>query len=127
MRNSDSVPVLADSLSIIDSLEGGDVKRDLTEAFLELVRDLNDQSLDRTGKAFKGSVTLKLDISITDGMSSIVADITTKAPKRPRRNSVYWALADGRLSSEHPSQRDLFRGPTEVPDLTPIATDAAAV
>lgn len=123
--HDNATPVLAEGLAIIGSLENGEVKRDLTAAIIELVHDMNDQSMDRKGKTFKGSVTLKLDVSVTDGMVSILADVSAKAPKRPRSSTIYFAMKDGRLSSSHPGQADLFRGPTEVPDLKPAAANTA--
>lgn len=63
----------------------------------------------------KGSLTLKLNIKVEDGVATFIPEIATKLPKEIERQTVLWVADDGKLMAEHPEQQNLFAGPRGVP------------
>ena len=47
------------------------------------------------------------------GAVTISSEIKSKTPKRPRARSFYWITENGELSTEHPNQTDMFKGPRD--------------
>lgn len=99
---------------LVGVLEQGELKADLSAKIAEVLRELYAMSDDAPKATFKGSLTLKLKFSVQNNMVTINNDISTVVPKRPRRTDVFWVTEDGALSTEHPSQRDMFGGPRAI-------------
>ena len=93
---------------IVGLLENGQLNPALSAEVGETLEKLSSMSDDNPNATFKGSVTLKLALTVKDGMVTIGADFESKTPKRPRKNSVFWVVEDGALSTEHPRQHDMF-------------------
>jgi hypothetical protein len=74
----------------------------LSEKLAEIV-----QAVVETGK--KGSLTLKLDISLNkDGETLTVSDsVTAKVPDHDTKPSIFYADGNGNLSRNNPSQPEL--------------------
>jgi hypothetical protein len=106
--------IIPNSQALIGMLEGGELNEDLTEKLDETLAELHSISEDQPKKVHKGSLTLKLDFSVANGMVTISSDITTKTPRKVRRSSAYWVTEGGKLSTEHPQQHDMFSGPRGV-------------
>jgi len=105
--------IIPNSQALIGMLEGGELNVDLTQKLDETLAELGTLSDDNPKVAHKGSLTLKLDFSVANGMVTINADIATKTPKRTRRSTAYWITDSGKLSTEHPQQHDMFSGPRD--------------
>lgn len=106
--------IIRDAQVLLGMLEFGDLNKEVSAKLAETLQTLGDMSEENPKVTYKGNLTLKLDLSVANGMVHINADIATKTPKRPRRSSLYWITEDGGLSTEHPQQHDMFTGPREV-------------
>lgn len=104
---------IRDFSQIIGLLENGQLNPALSSEISTTLNALYDLSESKEGSTVKGSTTLKLDFAVKDGMVTIQTDFKSVVPKRPRKNSVFWVVDDGALSTEHPRQHDMF-GPREV-------------
>ncbi|OCJ37767.1 hypothetical protein [Agrobacterium tumefaciens] len=104
---------IRDASTIIGMLENGQLNPAFSAEIGQTLEKLSDMSEASPMQSFKGSVTLKLSLSVKDGMVTIAADMESKTPKLPRKNSVFWVVEDGALSTEHPRQHDMF-SPREV-------------
>ncbi|MDB5582791.1 MAG: hypothetical protein JWR80_7967 [Bradyrhizobium sp.] len=99
---------IRDAQILIGMLEQGELNQELSA---ELNRDLAylaEMSEENRKATYKGSLTLKLDIEVENGVVHISGNIDSKLPKKPRRSSLFWVTEDGQLSTEHPQQHDMF-------------------
>ncbi len=97
---------IRDATQVVGMLEGGDLAAALTEELQAVIEKCRDAAGPKT--AAKGSVTLKLDISVQGVQIELSGDITAKAPKLKRGSTMYFLAADGSISTEHPKQADMF-------------------
>ena len=93
-------------------LEGGELSEKMREELRETVAAL-DEAAGPKGKA-KGSLSLKLNLTVTAGRVEITAELATKRPKEERGSTVLWVTESGELSTEHPRQHSMFDGPRAV-------------
>lgn len=105
---------IRDAQSLFGMLEGGELNREFTDLQSETLEELRQLSEDNPKATHKGEITLKLKLEVANGMVTISANMDAKTPRRPRRNSVYWVVEGGALSTEHPQQHDMFAGPRGV-------------
>lgn len=103
-----------DALIVLSTLEDGALKADFSKELTTVLASLNSLSENSPKSTLKGSLTLKLNISMQDGVATLQADITSKLPKIPRRSSIRWVEEDGSVTTEHPNQTSLFEGPRAV-------------
>lgn len=107
--------IIRDAQSLLGMLESGDLNAELSTKLTETLEKLLELSNDRPNVTYKGSVSLKLNLAVKNGMVEINAEIPPPTlPKLPRKASVYWVIEGGRLSTEHPQQHDMFPGPREI-------------
>ncbi|TWD58141.1 hypothetical protein FB480_101896 [Agrobacterium vitis] len=106
--------IIRDPSVLIGSLEQGQLHKDLAEHIKDTIVKLQDLTGDSAKAKAKGSVTLKLDLSVQDGRIEFDATVTTKTPKPPRRSTVFFLTDEAEISTEHPRQRDMFGGPNAV-------------
>jgi hypothetical protein len=99
---------IRDASTIIGLLENGQFNPALSNEIGETLQKLSEMSDENPVATFKGTTTVKLNFSVKDGMVTIGVDMDSKTPKRPRKNSVFWVVEDGALSTEHPRQHDMF-------------------
>lgn len=111
---------IRDASTIIGLLENGQFNPALSNEIGETLHKLSEMSEENPVQTFKGTTTVKLNFSVKDGMVTIGVDMDSKTPKRPRKNSVFWVVEDGALSTEHPRQHDMFatRAVPEAPGRT---------
>lgn len=105
---------IRDAQTIIGSLEGGETAAELSTTITETLAYLRDHCGGRPKAKAKGKVTLTIDIEVEGNNAVLTAEIAVKKPKRTRSSSFFWVLEDGSLSTEHPSQADMFASPREV-------------
>lgn len=105
---------IRDAQTIIGSLEGGEAAAELSATITETLSYLRDHCGGRPKAKAKGKVTLTIDIEVEGSTAVLTADIAVKKPKRTRGSSFFWVTDDGSLSTEHPSQTDMFAAPREV-------------
>lgn len=113
---------IRDASTIIGLLENGQLNPALSEEIADTLNKLSEMSEDNPHATFKGTTTLKLSFAVKDGMVTIAADMASSTPKRPRKNTVFWVVEDGALSTEHPRQHDMFVT-REVPRSDPAAAN----
>lgn len=102
-----SVREFSQATEILALLERGDLAADLSVEIRKVISDLQERA-GQKGKA-SGHVTLRLDMTIEDGVKlEVRGKIETKTPPIPRRASWLFATPNGTVSVEHPSQRDMF-------------------
>ena len=99
---------IRDASMIIGLLENGQFNPALSQEIADTLQKLSEMSEENPHATFKGQTTVKLNFSVKDGMVTIGVDMESKTPKRPRKNSVFWVVEDGALSTEHPRQHDMF-------------------
>jgi len=93
-------------------LQEGTLVQDLSEEQKKIILELQDAIIDGAKKA-KGSLTIKLDYLLEDGVINILPDIKSTVPKRPRLKSVLWAGENGALSRVNPRQFNMFDDATK--------------
>jgi hypothetical protein len=99
---------IRDAQILIGMLEQGDLNQELSAELGRCLKHMGELSEENPKAAYKGTLTLKLNIDIEAGEVHIKADIESKMPRRPRRSSLFWVTDDGELSTEHPRQTDMF-------------------
>lgn len=87
-------------------MEDGQFNEDLTEAQKEVIHAMNDAVALRGGKA-KGSLTIKIEFELEDGIINAKTAFTVSKPKVPRSKSIFWTTKDGLLTTANPRQRML--------------------
>ena len=105
---------IRDAATIVGSLEGGEAAADLSKEITDTLAYLKELCGGRPKVKAKGSVTFKVNFEVQDGATTVEVEITSKRPKKPRSSSYFWVLDDGSLSTEHPSQIEMFSGPRSV-------------
>lgn len=105
---------IRDAAVILPLLDRGEVVAELSRVLNETLRTMVEQSADRPKVKIKGKVSLTLDLVMESGAVQITADISARAPKPPRRSrrcgpSFFWTTAEGELTTEHPTQIDMFQ------------------
>ncbi|CDZ43061.1 hypothetical protein F4V91_08115 [Neorhizobium galegae] len=107
--------VIRDAQTLIGMLESGELNQEMSTKLSETLEKLLELSDDRPNVTYKGGVSLKLNLSVKNGMVEINAEIPPPTlPKLPRKSTVYWLIEGGQLSTEHPQQHDMFGGPREI-------------
>lgn len=91
---------------IIGYLEGGQLNQDLTEEIRNVIATLHNEALSRGGKQ-KGSLTIKLDFLLEEGVIEVRADCSAKLPRHQRGRSMLWATPDNLLTAKNPKQTEL--------------------
>jgi hypothetical protein len=92
---------------LLGDLEDGRLHTDLTTELKDVVAELEALSLRKGGASVKGSITLKLSITATQGVIEVVPDLASKTPKMSRQRSIFWSGKDGALVKSDPNQPDL--------------------
>lgn len=98
---------------LLGALEGGELNRSLSAELSRVLAELHDMSTEDVKKTFKGEVDIKIMLAAENGAVTISSEIKSKTPKRPRARSFYWITENGELSTEHPNQTDMFKGPRD--------------
>jgi hypothetical protein len=92
---------IRDAKTVLGLLEDGDLAADFSAELNALIQKLREVAGPKTSA--KGSITLKLDISMEGISSTVDATIDVKAPKAKRVSTFFYVTDDG-LSTEHPRQ-----------------------
>ncbi len=103
---------IRDIQTVIGLLEDGQFASDASDTLQKTMAELKEIAGPK-GKA-KGSLTLKFDLTVEGGTTTINGDIVNKTPKAGRAASVLFVLDDGSLSTEHPRQMSMFGGPRDI-------------
>lgn len=114
-----TLPVSSTFGHLIQTLEYGQLNDDATEKLAELSETLLEFS-ERYGEKVKVKGKLKLELEFTQqGEVTYIraTKLDTVLPNEGRKNTIMWALSDGRFSSNPPRQGQLFG----VRDATPAA------
>lgn len=106
-----SMKLIRDADTLIGILERGDLKADFSAKICEAVALLHGLSEENPKKKYKAGVALKMKLSIENGVITIDNELSTTLPKKDRRSDIFFSTEEGALSTEHPSQHDMFGGP----------------
>lgn len=117
MSTEPIIRTFADALSV---MEDGQLICDLTAAQQSLIAALHDAALNKGGKP-KGSISLKLEYSLEEGMVEIHSDIKAVEPKTKRARTMMWVTPENNLSRSNPKQRGLFED-VNASDGRPVRT-----
>lgn len=98
--------IIRDATQIVGLIDDGDLAQELSDELRKAVAAVKEAA-GRKGKA-KAAITLKVDIECEAGVLTLSGDVAAKLPKRKRGASMYWALDDGGISTEHPQQMNMF-------------------
>jgi hypothetical protein len=107
--------------SVLAQLEGGMLHEELSDKIHDLNAALSEFAAQR-GQA-KGSLTLRLDMTMKNGIVVIKGEVVTKTPKLDREETIFWLSPGNNLSVENPKQLPL--APRKLPDVRP-AVDVGA-
>jgi hypothetical protein len=100
-------------------LDMGAIADDASHQLRDLVKQLTVWAEDNN-KTAKGTLTLKLSLSVDPtSLAKVGADITTKAPKRIKRDAIMWVDGTDNLVASDPRQQGL-------PGVRLVAGKAAA-
>jgi hypothetical protein len=91
---------------VLDSLEDGDLHRELSRVMQEMNNDLGSMAAANGGAKGEIKLTLKF-IHDKNGTVQIASDLSTKMPKASRTKSMMWLLPSGNLANENPRQTKL--------------------
>ncbi|MBL4748432.1 MAG: hypothetical protein JKY17_06610 [Magnetovibrio sp.] len=117
MTNTDPIiRMFSDALVI---MEDGQLVSDLTETQRDLLAALTDCIQDGARRA-KGTLTLKLDYVLEDGMFDIQAEVKSSLPKVKRGRTVLWATPENNLCRNNPRQRNMFEDVNEAQDVRSV-------
>ncbi len=106
---------LSQASDIVAVLEDGDLNNDLSAEIQKVLTELQDLAPTGGKGKVKGSLTLKIDFSVSGKSVEIESSFASKLPKRPRATSTLFVTPDAKLSMDHPSQERMnFDGPREV-------------
>lgn len=105
-------PVIRTFNDALATMEDGQLVHDLTEIQREILEAIQQASIEGS-RSTKGSLTLKLDYALKDGVVEILVDIKSTLPKIQRPRSVMWLTPEHNLSRNNPRQLDLFGEPGE--------------
>lgn len=100
---------IRDLNTLLGMLDRGHVIREANGQLAEVLTGLNEISAEAPKKAIKGSLAIKVDIELKDGIATISASVEKKLPKRVPGTALFWVDGEGELTNEHPSQPDMFR------------------
>lgn len=98
---------------LLGALEGGELNRSISHELATVLRELHTMSTEDIKKTFKGEVDIRISLAAENGSVTISSEVKSKTPKRPRARTFYWITEDGALSTEHPQQTDMFKGPRD--------------
>jgi hypothetical protein len=105
---------IRDAQTIIGALDGGDAAAELSRHITETLAALKEHTAGRPKVKAKGKVSLVLSIAVEGSSATIDVEIDSKRPRPVRGSSFFWVLDDGSLTTEHPTQVDMFAGPRAV-------------
>lgn len=98
---------------LVGIVERGDAAQDMTIEIEKVIQGCRDAA-DSPKAKVKGEVTLKLSFVVEGQYLEIKADISSKIPKIKRGSTTLFLSKDGAITTEHPSQSDLFEVPRSV-------------
>lgn len=100
---------IRDINTLMGMLDRGHVIREANGQLGELLAGLNDLNGDAPKKAVKGSLTIKVEVELKDGVATIAASVEKKLPKCAPGSGLFWLDKDGDITTEHPQQDDMFK------------------
>lgn len=95
-------------------MEKGQFVVDIDEALAEVLRKTKLAADNHKDGKAKGALTITIGFAIEGDMITLSGDIKPKTPPLPRRSTPLFITADAQISTQHPSQGDMFDGPREV-------------
>lgn len=103
---------IREATALIGYLESGELSASLTEELNHVIEACQDAAGPK--RSAKGSVTLKIDVKVEGINASIIAHVSGVVPKTERASTFLFVGQDGELTTEHPTQHDMF--PRDVKD-----------
>lgn len=98
--------------ALMSDLEDGRLLSELTDAYQDLVADMENTAQAQGGKQ-TAKITITLDFLRDGGVFEVKADYAVKKPRLKRLRSLFWGTADNFLSRSNPRQLDMpFRDVT---------------
>lgn len=94
-----------DLASVVRDLGDGTINREATEALEGMIAKLRKRAR-ATGLSKKGTLTLKIELKVTEAGVEMTAKVETKA-EGVASADVYFTADDGRLLRTHPKQLEL--------------------
>ena len=93
--------------NLLIEIESGKLNDDLSAELQRLVATLRDHLAAFGGKKVKGSLTLKLDLTLDRGAVDLIATLKVKEPDAPRDRSLFWPSTGDNLLPHNPDQLEL--------------------
>ena len=100
---------IRDLNTLMGMLDRGHVIREANGQLSELLQVLSEMGSEEPKKNFKGSLNIKVEVALKDGVATISATVEKKVPKRTPGAGLFWVDGDGELTTEHPQQDDMFK------------------
>jgi len=107
---------LSQASDIVAVVEDGELNHDLSAEIQKVLSELQDLAPASGKGKVRGSVTLKIDFTVSGKTVEVDTTFASKVPKRPRSTSIYFVTPDAKLSTEHPQQESMQFGPREARD-----------
>lgn len=106
---------------LVAKIDDGCLHAELTDEVRDLLKKLDEHS-NNFGKAAKGEITLKIQLTVENGFVTLGGDVKTKAPPPRRGRSAMYLTKGWGLSHKNQKQPDLpFQ---EVPRTTDAPKEA---
>lgn len=86
----------------------------------DAVREVVEQLMDLPSEKGKATITITLEFEYEKGLFNVMPAVKTKLPEGKRFGRTPFWGHEGALSTQHPSQIDMFAGPR------PVETEPAA-
>jgi len=107
------LPTMNNFSHFLQSLEDGDVHRELTEILPKIAAALSNHMVEFGGKP-KAKISLAVDIKLDGGVFEITASLDHKLPKPPRGKTVLWTDGQNRFTAANPRQMQMFGRPVVI-------------
>lgn len=92
---------------LIAVLAEGEVNNQFTDAYRELIAEMNQKAMDHGGVQ-KGSISLSLNLTFKNGVFEVlVSEPKVSKPKAPPIGSVLWGTGSNKLALSDPKQGKL--------------------
>lgn len=108
------LPTMNNFSQFLQSLEDGDIHRELSELLPKIAAELTNHMIEFGGKP-KGKLSLSVDFKLDGGVFEITAKLDHTLPKPPRGKTVLWTDGKNRFTAANPKQMQMFgRGPVVI-------------
>lgn len=103
------MPVINDFNTVCGLIERGAFSREINAKFDELRQELGDRLMLSPKAKAKGKITVEVEFTFAEGVAQIDGRVKMTPPKKDPARALLFITGDNRLTTEHPTQMDMFK------------------